>query len=288
MPVFLPAIVAQGLHKNVGAGSTRVPILKGVSLTVDRGETVFLAGPSGSGKTTLLSVLGCILSPDQGKLQVLGQDVSSLTPEQRTRFRRDNLGFVFQTFNLFPTLSALDNICLAMTIRDIPLRAARAQARQLLDQVALGHRAQLRPAQLSGGECQRVAIARGLANDPAILFADEPTAALDAENGQIVLQLLTRLVRERTAALVVVTHDTRLFPFADRILRMEDGRLADEGNLPRVPSAADVNKELFHEDGHDALPGSHQPGGGRHPLRPAERTGASEPGFSEDGPGLLP
>jgi putative ABC transport system ATP-binding protein len=189
---------------------------------------VFLVGPSGSGKTTLLSILGCILTPDQGAVQVLGQDAVKLPCKQRAVLRREKLGYIFQTFNLFPTLSALDNVHLALAMRGISLQSGRQRARQLLQQVGLEQRARLRPAQLSTGECQRVAIARALAADPAILFADEPTAALDAENGRAVLQLLSQLVRERGTSLVVVTHDERIFPFADRILRLEDGRLTHE------------------------------------------------------------
>ena len=221
-----PAVAVREIHKSFGTGAGRMPILRGVSLSVSPGETVFLVGPSGSGKTTLLSILGCLLTPDAGSVRVLGEDVSGLSVEELTAFRHDNLGFIFQSFNLFPTLSALDNVCLAMTIRGINLRAARARAKELLDQMGLGRRARLWPAQLSTGECQRVAIARSLANDPTVLFADEPTASLDADNGQIVLGLLTTMVRIRNAALVVVTHDDRIFPFADRIVRLNDGRVA--------------------------------------------------------------
>src|SRR5262249_49878676 len=149
---------------------------------------------------------------------VLGAEMAGLSEPERTAFRRRHLGFVLQSFNLFPTLSALDNLALVCTMRGQELKAARKRAAELLDRVDLTARAHLRPAQLSGGECQRVAVARALANDPALVLADEPTAALDAENGQIILGLLTDLVRDRGATLVVVTHDNRIFPFADRIL----------------------------------------------------------------------
>jgi putative ABC transport system ATP-binding protein len=228
-----PAVAARDIHKSFGTGAGQTPILRGVSLTVDRGETVFLVGPSGSGKTTLLSILGCLLTPDTGGVQVLGEDASDFSPAELTEFRRDNLGFIFQSFNLFPTLSALDNVCLAMTIRGVSLRSARVRAEELLEQVGLGKRARLWPTQLSTGECQRVAIARSLANDPIVLFADEPTASLDAENGQIVLGLLTTLVRIRNASLIVVTHDDRIFPFADRIVKLNDGRVAAEPSASR-------------------------------------------------------
>lgn len=224
------AIDAREVYKSFGSGENRAPILRGVSLTVERGETVFLVGPSGSGKSTLLSILGCLLTPDRGTVRILGRDVGAMSPEKLTAHRRDNLGFIFQSFNLFPTLSALDNLCLAMTVRSVGLRAARRRATELLEQVGLGHRLHQRPSQLSGGECQRVAIARSLANDPRVLFADEPTASLDAENGQIVLGLLTSLVRVRNAALVVVTHDDRILPFADRVVRLDDGRVVVESH----------------------------------------------------------
>jgi putative ABC transport system ATP-binding protein len=223
-----PAILANDLHKSFGSGAQRTEILHGISLEVARGETLFLVGPSGSGKTTLLTLLGCVLTPDSGCVQVLGREVSQMKSKQLTDFRRQNLGFVFQSFNLFPTLSAFDNVRLALTMRGVSLREASLRASELLSQVGMVQRRHLRPAHLSTGECQRVAVARALADEPRLLFADEPTAALDAENGQAVMGLLTRLVRHRQATLVVVTHDPRIFSFADRVLRLEDGRLTSE------------------------------------------------------------
>jgi putative ABC transport system ATP-binding protein len=220
-----PALIARDVHKSFGSGASRVPVLRGVSLEVRRGEIVFLVGPSGSGKTTLLSLLGCLLRPDQGHVWVLDREVSKLRPRQLTALRREHFGFIFQTFNLFPTLSALDNVRLALTMRGVALPAATTKARQLLEEVGLGPRLGLRPGLLSTGECQRVAVARALADEPTVLFADEPTAALDTASGQAVIRLLTRLVQDQGATLVVVTHDPRILPFADRILHLEDGRL---------------------------------------------------------------
>jgi putative ABC transport system ATP-binding protein len=228
------------LYKGFGIGPHRATVLRGVSLQIARGETVYLVGPSGSGKTTLLSILGCILTPDRGGLRVLGQEIGGLSQAQLTAFRRQHLGFIFQSFNLFPTLSALDNVALALTMRGVGLREATRRAGDLLNQVGLWHRAHSRPAQLSTGECQRVAIARALADDPAVLFADEPTASLDAENGQAVLRLLKRLVDERGVTLVIVTHDNRIYKFADRILHLEDGCLAHE-YTPEPGLAADAD-----------------------------------------------
>jgi putative ABC transport system ATP-binding protein len=223
-----PAIIADELHKGFGAGERQTTVLRGISLAIKRGETVFFVGPSGSGKTTLLSILGCILTPDAGTVRVLDRDITSMTADQRTVFRRERLGFIFQNFNLFPTLSAIDNIRLALCMRGMKLAEATDRAANLLNQVGLWHRSHLRPAQLSTGECQRVAVARALADNPAIVFADEPTASLDAENGQAILKMLTRLVEYRCVTLVVVTHDSRIYPFADRILRVEDGRITGE------------------------------------------------------------
>ncbi len=227
-------IVARDVHKDFGTGPRRQPILRGVSLAVAGGETLYLVGPSGSGKTTLLSILGGILTPDQGSVRLLGQDSAALRPAQLRAFRRQ-IGFIFQTFNLFPTLSALDNVRLALLMQGVSLAQATQQAVARLEQVGLGQRGAARPGQLSTGECQRVAIARALAAEPVLVLADEPTAALDAENGQTVMQLLQRLVRDRGGTLVVVTHDERIFPFADRILRLENGYLTQEKNDTGVP-----------------------------------------------------
>lgn len=227
-------IVAENISKSFGTGSRRAVILRDVSLSVSAGEVVFLVGPSGSGKTTLLSILGCILTPDRGRVEVLGKEVSRMDARQLTTFRREHLGFIFQSFNLFPTLSALDNIRLAVTMRGGSLRTSTRQAADLLEQMGLGQRGHLRPAQLSTGECQRVAIARALADCPTILFADEPTASLDAENGQAVMTLLTGLARERGATLITVTHDVRIFSYADRILHLEDGALTGVQSANRL------------------------------------------------------
>src|SRR5262245_1762924 len=238
------AILIRDVYKSFPIGADLVPILRGVGLGVNRGETVFLVGPSGSGKTTLLSILGCILSPDQGYVQILGQEVSRLNPEGLTAFRRQYLGFIFQSYNLFPTLSALDNLRLTMAMRGATLQAATERASELLDQVGLSRRLHLKPAQLSTGECQRVAIARSLANEPSLLLADEPTASLDAENGQNVMRLLSGLVQDRNVTLVVVTHDNRIFSFADRILRLEDGRLTRAWKNKDVQPTLKLHKEL--------------------------------------------
>ena len=229
-----PALVARHVYKGFGTGPQRTAVLRGVSLAIPCGQTTFLTGPSGSGKSTLLSILGCLLTPDHGSVRVLNQEIAGLTAAQLTALRRRCLSFVFQNFHLFPTLSALDNIRLALTMQGVALADATRRATDLLDRVCLGHRLHARPGQLSTGECQRVAIARALACDPAILFADEPTASLDAENGQVVMHLLTDLVRQCGRTLVVVTHDERIFGFADGILRLEDGCLVEQQQTLRL------------------------------------------------------
>jgi putative ABC transport system ATP-binding protein len=223
-----PIIVVRDAYKGFGAGRNHVPILRGISLEVVPGETLYLVGPSGSGKTTLLSLMGCILTPDSGSLRVLSHEMSGMKPAQLTAFRKRYLSFVFQSFNLFPSLSALDNVRLMLCMRGLDSRAAATRAEELLKQVGLAHRARLRPTKLSTGECQRVAIARALANEPIVLLADEPTASLDAENGQSVMRLIKRMTHERGVTLVIVTHDDRILPFADRILRLEDGKITRE------------------------------------------------------------
>jgi putative ABC transport system ATP-binding protein len=236
--LIAPAIIARQVSKTFGSGPSRAAVLRGVSLEVARGEVVFLVGPSGSGKTTLLSILGCLLSADRGRVEVLGRNVVRMSAEERAAFRQEHLGFIFQTFNLFPTLSGLDNVRLALTMRGVSLGEASRRGAQLLEQVGLGSRGQLHPGQLSTGECQRVAVARALAGSPLLLFADEPTASLDAENGLGVMDLLRRLVKFRGMTLVVVSHDSRVFSFADRILHLENGRLSREGTEGEEPIRA--------------------------------------------------
>jgi len=266
-----PNLVVRDVHKGFGTGRNRVQILHGISLEVVGGETLYLVGPSGSGKTTLLSLMGCILSPDQGSVRVLDYDVSRMSPKQLTAFRKRYLSFVFQTFNLFPNLSALDNIRLTLCMRGVAGGDATRRADELLGQVGLGHRARLRPTKLSTGECQRVAIARALANEPTLLLADEPTAALDAENGQSVLRLLKRLAHERGVTLVIVTHDNRIFPFADRILRLEDGRITHQEvrrhSSPLVAELLDPRLRDPPDSGRGSAPNRADEGPWRRPDR---------------------
>lgn len=219
---------AVGLTKTYAQGEAAVRALDDVSIALRRGELALFVGPSGSGKTTLLSILGCILRPTSGSLSVLGRDVSSLSEKDLPAVRRDHIGFIFQGFNLFPTLTAQSNVALALDVRGVGRRAAGDRAAALLEQVGLGSKLDAYPADLSGGQKQRVAIARALAGDPPIILADEPTAALDTHSGRVVMDLLQRLARERGRAVAIVTHDNRMLGYADRMVKMEDGRVVSD------------------------------------------------------------
>ena len=219
---------AANLTKELGSGAGKVAALKGVSLALNGGELTLLMGPSGSGKTTLLSILGCMLTPTEGTVRVREHSTAGLDPEQLAQLRRNHIGFVFQSFHLFPTLSATDNVRLALDVRGERSRAAKVRSREALAKVGLGHKIKAYPRQLSGGEQQRVAIARAIVGNPSIILADEPTAALDGANGQAVMKLLAEIARERGHAVLIVTHDPRLLPFADRVVHIEDGRIIAE------------------------------------------------------------
>jgi putative ABC transport system ATP-binding protein len=217
-----------GLGKVYGTGATAFRALSAVDLQIRRGELTLLMGPSGSGKTTLLSILGCILRPSEGQLVILGETVSRLPEKELPRVRRDAIGFVFQGFNLFPTLKAKENVALALDLRGERGKQAEKRALELLETVGLARKAEAFPADMSGGEKQRVAIARALSGDPPILLADEPTAALDSTSGRTVIELLQRLAKDEGRAVVMVTHDPRVLEFGDRILYLEDGRIVSE------------------------------------------------------------
>lgn len=230
-----PVVEVRGLYKAYRRGGTVAPVLNGVNLTVRRGECVYLAGPSGSGKTTLLSILACILSPDCGTVRLLGRDLAALDPLERTLLRRDRIGFVFQKFHLIRGLTALHNVCVPLALRGVSRREARRKAAQLLQTVGLGQQLEHYPHNLSAGQCQRVAFARALVGDPDIILADEPTASLDAASGQEVMELLRRLVVQQGKTAIVVTHDPRIFSFADRVFWLDNGQLADGPPDPSAP-----------------------------------------------------
>ncbi len=213
---------ATDVTRSYGVGALAVPVLHGVSLEIRAGELSLLMGPSGSGKTTLLSILAGLLRPTTGAVELCGVPISSLPDSAAARVRRANLGFVFQTYNLFPALTALDNVAEVLTLQGHSLREARAMALRSLAHVGLADRTHHRPGELSGGQKQRVAIARALASDPRLVLGDEITAALDSATGMAVMEILRGLVGPRRGVLIV-THDHRMERFADRIIEMEDG-----------------------------------------------------------------
>ncbi len=229
-PVLASNVVmeARDIVKTLGSGAGKVRALKGVSITLVTGELTLLMGPSGSGKTTLLSILGCILTPSQGTLRVAGHGTAGLSPEALARLRRDHVGFVFQSYNPFPTLTAEENVRLALDGRGDRGSDAVVLAQRALQQVGLRHKLKSYPANLSGGEQQRVAVARSLVSAPSVILADEPTAALDSENGLAVMSLLAQLAKDKSRAVLAVTHDPRTVPFANRVLRIEDGLIVGE------------------------------------------------------------
>lgn len=216
---------ARGISKTFGEGDTQVPALKGVNLDVAMGEILLLVGPSGSGKTTLLSVIAGILETDQGELTILDQSIPEMSASAKTVFRRAHLGFVFQQFNLLPTLTATENAAVPLLIRGVKKHQALKRAGKTLNQLGMGQRARALPSKLSGGEQQRVAIARALVGEPRLLLCDEPTASLDAETGHKVMEQMRQVGKRPDRAMIIVTHDSRIFEFGDRIVHMDDGQI---------------------------------------------------------------
>lgn len=239
----IPAIHAENVHKAYGAGATRTPVLKGIDIDIMPGECVFLVGPSGSGKSTLLSILGCILTPDSGVVNILGEDVTCLRPKQQARFRRERIGFVFQRFHLFRGLTAAENVRLSMHLAGYSKTDSKQEACRLLEAVGLKDKISSQVTKLSMGQRQRVALARALAPNPELILADEPTASLDAHSGLRAMGLLRELTAAQNKTVIVVTHDSRIFHFADRILHLDDGRVtavtnANETAMPHFLPAS--------------------------------------------------
>jgi putative ABC transport system ATP-binding protein len=219
------AIEARDVTKTYGEGRLAVPVLHGVSLSVARGEVVALEGPSGSGKTTLLSILGCLLTPSGGSVTIDGKEVDSKRQSQLWKVRRRSIGFVFQQFNLFPSLTASQNVEYTLNLRGWRGRRARVEAERVLDQVGLSDRSGFRPRDLSGGQKQRVAVARALAGSAPLILADEPTGNLDSEAGGQVLELFRSMAKVENRGLLIVTHDPSVRSIADRVVAIRDGRL---------------------------------------------------------------
>lgn len=221
----IKSILVKGLEMVVRSGQHQFRILKGIDWEIEAGDVQILMGPSGSGKTTLLSILAGLLTPTTGNVYLLGEDITTMSRSDLAKFRLDNIGFIFQDFNLFPALTAAENVEVALNLKGIRGKAAKHQAQILLEQVGLGEKTNLKPRDLSGGQKQRVAIARALAGHPQLIMADEPTAALDAASGRAVMELLRQLAKERGCTVLIVTHDPRITDLADSIAYLEDGVL---------------------------------------------------------------
>jgi putative ABC transport system ATP-binding protein len=218
-------VEAKDVTKVLGLGAAQVHALSDINLSLRGGELTVLMGPSGSGKTTLLSILGCILTPTSGTVRVCGRATQEADAEALAKLRRDHVGFVFQSYHLFPTLTAAENVQLALDIRGAHGEDARAKSCDALEKVGLAQKIASYPHELSGGEQQRVAIARAIVSNPSAIFADEPTAVLDTRNGQAIMSILAEIAKDPAHGVLVVTHDSRMTSFADRVIHIEDGRL---------------------------------------------------------------
>jgi putative ABC transport system ATP-binding protein len=245
-----PLIDAIDLVQTLGKGAGQVRALKGVSLALSGGELTLLMGPSGSGKTTLLSVLGCMLTPTEGTVHIRGHSTAGARPGELAKLRRDHIGFIFQSYRLFPMLNALDNVRLSLDVRGENSDQSIARSKDALDMVGLSHKVASFPREMSGGEQQRVAIARAIVGNPSAILADEPTGALDSENGLAIMNVLAEIAKDPSRAVLVVTHDPRVTQFADRIIHIEDGRISSEDNnyhASEVFSVEDSRREMMVE-----------------------------------------
>jgi putative ABC transport system ATP-binding protein len=227
------------VSKDFPSGGETIRVLHGINTNLDYGKLTMLVGPSGCGKTTVLSILSGTLSATSGHVTVMGERLDKFSNNNLVRFRRRNIGFIFQQYNLIQTLTAAENAAIALIADGVPWEDATAKAGRMLDHLGLGDHKNKMPRQLSGGQQQRVAIARALSHEPALVVCDEPTAALDAEAGQAVMALLDEAAQDANRAVLIVTHDDRIFSFADRIIRMEDGRIIGEGLV--VPPHKETN-----------------------------------------------
>jgi len=233
-----PVLEAIDVGKYLGIGAGRFQALSAVNLTIAGGELTLLMGPSGSGKTTLLSILGCMLTPSSGTVRVNGHPTAGMKPGELAKLRRDYIGFVFQSYHLFQTLTAIDNVRIALDIRGERSDRSTKKAAEALATVGLASKTGSYPRELSGGEQQRVAIARAIVGDPSVILADEPTAALDGENGRAVMSTLARIAKDSARGVLVVTHDPRIVSFADRIVRIEDGCIISDSRAAEPQKAA--------------------------------------------------
>jgi putative ABC transport system ATP-binding protein len=232
VPNYDIAVRCRAVTKEYGAGDASVMALRGIDLDVRHGELLMVVGPSGCGKTTLISVIAGILDQDSGQCEVLGRDLKQMDKSERARFRGLSIGFIFQLFNLLPALSAVENVSVPLLINGMSRKDAETRAQEVLETVSLGSRLDALPGKLSGGQQQRVAIARAMVHGPKLIVCDEPTSNLDHETGHSIMKLLRDAAKSPERALIVVTHDPRIFEFADRIARMDDGKIIEilDGN----------------------------------------------------------
>jgi len=230
------AVKTSGVNKGFGTGEARTEVLKQVDFEARMGELLMLVGPSGCGKTTLLSVIAGTLGVDQGEVEVFGSTLHSMSKPAVTQFRAEHIGFIFQQYNLIPTLNCIENVSVPLRIRGAKAAPAEKKAAEMLDIVGLGKRMHHRPNTLSGGQQQRVAIARALVHEPKLIICDEPTAALDSENGQKVMEILKNVAAKPDRCVIIVTHDNRIFKYADRMTHMEDGRIDRTDNAEFIQS----------------------------------------------------
>lgn len=219
------AVHSRNIIKTYGSGASEVFALRGVNLDVYEGELLMLVGPSGCGKTTFISIVTALLTADSGECDVLGKDLNTLSSGQKVQLRAKSIGFVFQTFNLLPALTAQENVAVPLLIQGANRKVAMQEAKSVLDSVGLGARVGALPSELSGGQQQRVAIARALVHRPKLIVCDEPTSSLDHESGQMIMKLLRRIADEANTTLIVVTHDNRIYEFGDRMAHMDDGKI---------------------------------------------------------------
>ena len=229
------AISVREVTKVYVEGANKIQVLHGVDFDVRQGEVVLLMGPSGSGKTTLLSIMGCILRATSGRVRVEGREITALSERELPQIRLRSIGFIFQGFNLFPTLTVGENVELALDLKGVRGPRAKDEVRRLLEQVGLASKYDAFPADLSGGQKQRVAVARALSGSPSVILADEPTAALDSHSGRNVMEIMRELAHQHGRGVVVVTHDSRVLEFGDRIVHMEDGHIVETQSGPEIP-----------------------------------------------------
>jgi putative ABC transport system ATP-binding protein len=252
LPAVEAAVSCRDVVKEFGQGETRTVALSGVNVDIQPGRMTLLVGPSGCGKTTLISIVAGLLNATSGTVNVLGSDLSRLSGTQLVRFRQRNIGFVFQQYNLLPTLTAAENAAIPLIIGGKPRRQAISIASELLASVGLEKRLNAFPNQLSGGQQQRVAIARALVHEPRLLVCDEPTAALDAQSGQTVMELLRRVALQEDRTVIIVTHDSRVFGFGDQIIHMDDGAVTQiETRQSRLEAASHTAATPCSEVSHE-------------------------------------